>query len=85
MTIATWSAAIDRVVAADHTLGMVLAHARARLRDVDGQTMLIVRPKSDEAPFLRRDRADYEPMILAACAAVGLYFDGIAFVEELPA
>ena len=78
---AQWSAVVDTLVAERLELGMALARARVELREYPNGTVLIARVHDDVAEALREGRTGYTPLLIAACAAVGLVVHDVAYIE----
>jgi hypothetical protein len=76
-----WAAVVDTLVATRIELGMALARARVEVREYPAGTVLVCRVRDDLAPLLRDGREDYSPVVIAACAAVGIAVDDVAYVE----
>ena len=83
--LATWRAAVDRVVGERWELGLALARARTEVRQYETGSVLMCRVNPILVETLRESRAEYEPVILEACAGVGIMADAVAFVEGIPA
>jgi hypothetical protein len=86
VTLATWSAAVDRLVTACPEIGMDLARARvAVVQYVDGADVVPYLQVKADAPTvaeLRANRRAVEAFVLQALLAFGVALECVAFVEE---